>query len=187
MGAMQCGSAYKPMPIGVLSAPLPRHPTLLVHATAQGSEKRQINRYDQPAARLCCIPYSPIRPLLTTSLSLVPPPFAFPGNRGSSSRQQKQEQGQHGQPSWKQPQRKRAPPPPPDPAADLVLARVGPGSTSTFYSGTVFKDAGADDAIVEALDLVGIKRPSHIQVCGRRSSSMQACMHVYDQALAALR
>ncbi|KAI8113511.1 hypothetical protein M9435_003512 [Picochlorum sp. BPE23] len=47
--------------------------------------------------------------------------------------------------------------------ADIPIARVGPGPTSDFFSAASWKELGAHEDMIHALEAIGIKRPSHIQ------------------------
>lgn len=68
----------------------------------------------------------------------------------------------------------KGPPPPPrsgrskpvgrPDTPDIPIARETLGQATKFYSARSWKDCGASDAIISALNAVGVTRPSHIQV-----------------------
>lgn len=57
---------------------------------------------------------------------------------------------------------------------EIPVVRVGPGQTSTFFSSDTWKSIGAEEFMVQALNAVGVSRPSHIQAAAFRAFSSQA-------------
>ena len=58
--------------------------------------------------------------------------------------------------------------------AEIPIARIGPGMTSTFYSSESWEDLGARPEMVHALQELGIMRPSHIQAAAFRAFNSSA-------------
>jgi len=60
---------------------------------------------------------------------------------------------------------------------DIPVARIGPGPTANFFSSKSWKDLGASEDMVDALNVINIKRPSHIQAAAFSALNSEA-MHV---------
>ncbi|GBF95962.1 DEAD-box ATP-dependent RNA helicase [Raphidocelis subcapitata] len=84
-------------------------------------------------------------------------------------------------PPQRQPPLPPPPPPPPLPEIPIIRSDAGPDK-GTFYSGSGWRELGASDAVVAALQSLGITRPSHAE--SYRAMRNPAVRHVAlaDQA-----
>lgn len=57
---------------------------------------------------------------------------------------------------------------------ELPIVRIGPGSTSTFFSSDKLNTLGLESDVIAALESLGITRPSHIQTAAARALSSSA-------------